>query len=378
MRRSPRLRVRLPVPHPQPDQHQEPPEVEPDAEAQEAALPETATVIPPETGAVTSPDTTVVLCFRSEILSKDADIKFFTGLNNLIEFQNLFDHLSYKASRMQYWKGKIQTSREIPKRYAESSHYQKPGPTRKLALELELLIVLMRLRVGCPVHELSFLFSVSIGLISSIFTTWIKLMRKELGFLVMWPDRSTVREHLPECFRRIYPKVRVIIDCAEISIETPSALDVQAQSWSEYKHVNTIKFLVAITPNGLISYISPCYGGRATDQFIVRDSGFLRFLEPHDQILADRGFKIQNDLIQYQATIAIPPSTRNNNALTPQSVKKTCTIANVRIYVEQAIRTIKVYQILGGRKMTITLLPLCDDILIVCSALCNLNPPLCD
>ena len=32
---------------------------------------------------------------------------------------------------------------------------------------------------------------------------------------------------------------------------------------------------VAITPNGAFSYVSPCYGGRASDIFLVRNIGFL-------------------------------------------------------------------------------------------------------
>ena len=39
--------------------------------------------------------------------------------------------------------------------------------------------------------------------------------------------------------------------------------------WSNYKSHSTVKFLVGITPNGAISYISDCYGGRATDKYIV-------------------------------------------------------------------------------------------------------------
>ena len=48
------------------------------------------------------------------------------------------------------------------------------------------------------------------------------------------------------------------------------------------------KVLVAITPNGAISYVSPCYEGRASDISIVRSSGFLKMIEPFGEIMADR------------------------------------------------------------------------------------------
>ena len=46
-------------------------------------------------------------------------------------------------------------------------------------------------------------------------------------------------------------------------------------------------------------------GGRATDIHVVRDSGFLKKLEPFDQVMADRGFKIQSNLLSHSLTLCI-------------------------------------------------------------------------
>ena len=46
-----------------------------------------------------------------------------------------------------------------------------------------------------------------------------------------------------------------IIDGSEVFIETPSDLHLQPSTWSQYKQNNTVKFLVACTPNGAIFYI---------------------------------------------------------------------------------------------------------------------------
>ena len=202
-------------------------------------------------------------------------------------------------------------------------------------------------------------------------------MNRELSWLIIWPSRSQVKSVLPLCFQQTYPKVRVIIDCTEVFIETPSALDIQASTWSDYKHHCTVKFLVAITPNGAISYVSPCYGGRASDKFIVTDSGFLNLLEPYDQVLADRGFKIKSELLLHQATLCIPSSANAGIQMVSDAVRETSRVANVRIYVEQAIRRIKYFRILKN-EMPISVLPVCDDIIRVCCALTNLLEPLCD
>ena len=272
-----------------------------------------------------------------------------------------------KASVMQYWKGPRQTLKEAPLRYSldeDPNLYLKPGPSRKLKLEHELLLVMMRLRLDLLVHDLACMFQLSDALVSSIFITWIKLMRYELCHLIIWPARNVIRENLPICFRSFYPKVRCIIDCTEVFIETPSSLDTQAQCWSEYKHHCTIKFLVAITPNGMISYVSPCYGGRASDRFIVSNCGFMLMLEPNDVIMADRGFKIKEDLMMVHARLAIPPSTCGKLAMTSTDVHTTSKIANVRIYVEQAIGRLKTLRFLKN-EIPISCLPVSDDTVVV-------------
>jgi hypothetical protein len=53
--------------------------------------------------------------------------------------------------------------------------------------------------------------------------------------------------------------------------------------------------------------VSTCYGGRASDTFIFNNCAFVSWLEPNDQIMVDRGFKVKEDLMVVQARLAIPP-----------------------------------------------------------------------
>ena len=59
--------------------------------------------------------------------------------------------------------------------------------------------------------------------------------------------------------------------------------------------------------------------------------------------MTDRGFKIREELMMYQADLCIPPSSRVGMQMTSEQVKETS--RNIRIYVEQAI----------GRQKTIIL-----------------------
>ena len=309
-------------------------------------------------------------------LGSETNVRLFTGLPSSEAFELLFSYLQPKAQHMQYWKGEKLTLETPPENRIPGVEYsERKGPSRSLSLEQELLLVLMRLRMALLVEDLAFRFDVTASQVSSIFTTWIKLMARELSVLIVWPTRVQVKNTLPDCFRKMYPKCRVLIDCSEVYTETPTALDVAATLWSEYKHHHTIKFLVAITPTGAVSWVSPVYGGRASDIHIVRDSGFLNLIERFDLVMADRGFKIKEELLTVSANLAIPPSAAASMQMRAKDVKETSQIANVRIHVERAIRRIKVFRILK-QEMPMSVLPLADDILVACAALCNLQGPL--
>ena len=91
--------------------------------------------------------------------------------------------------------------------------------------------------------------------------------------------------------------------------------------------------------------------------------------------MADRGFKIRTELAMKQCTLCTPPSVAKGNQMTSSDVKNTSNIANVRIFVEQAIKRMKEFHILKT-KQPILYLPVFDDIVRVIAALVNLRKPL--
>ena len=52
----------------------------------------------------------------------------------------------------------------------------------------------------------------------------------------------------------------------ELFIEKPSDLLAKSCTWLQYKHHNTAKYLISLTPQGIISFISNGWGGRASDR----------------------------------------------------------------------------------------------------------------
>ena len=172
-----------------------------------------------------------------------------------------------------------------------------------------------------------------------------------------------------------------IIDCFEIFIERPANLLARALTYSSYKSHNTMKYLVGITPQGTVSFISKGWGGRTSDKYITEHSGFLNNILFGDVILADRGFDCSDLVGAYNGELRIPAFTKGKKQLDPVDLEKTRGLASVRIHVERVIGHFRnKYKILSGTIATNlletepgdTVMPL-DKIVHVCCALTNLS-----
>ena len=210
---------------------------------------------------------------------------------------------------------------------------------------------------------------------SLTFSSTLKLISRAIKPLIVFYTRTEISATLPKEYRKTFPKLRCIIDCSEVFIQKPANLKYQAATWSDYKHHNTVKFLVAITPQGSIAYISELYGGRTSDRHIVVNSGFLNYILPYDQVLADRGFPIREEMLVKQAELVLPPAAKGTTQMASADVRKTKTVANVRIHVERVIRRLKHFRILS-QTVPISMLCHLNDILVVCAAITNMQGPI--
>uniref|UniRef100_A0A667YEM8 DDE Tnp4 domain-containing protein n=1 Tax=Myripristis murdjan TaxID=586833 RepID=A0A667YEM8_9TELE len=218
--------------------------------------------------------------------------------------------------------------------------------SKRLSLQDHLLIVLMKLRLGLTNTDLAYRFKVS-------------------TIPAMAIVEFTLR-NMPKMFKRNFKRCRCIIDCTEIFINRPSHMTSRSQSWSNYKHNNTMKYLIDITPAGAISFLSEGRGGRVADKRITKESGFYDLLEFNDEILADRGFLIAEELAACDVSHA-----KGKRQLSAQEVNTSRQLSRVRIHVECVIGRWKNFRILQTR-IPVSQVDLLDDIVIVCGALTNL------
>ena len=123
-------------------------------------------------------------------------------------------------------------------------------------------------------------FGVHPSTVSRYFHRVLDIVYEATAFLIQWPERDVLRLTMPLSFRRFFKKCCVIIDCTEIFMERPSDLLARAQVWSNYKHHSTMKFLIGITPQGTVSFVSRCAGGRISDKEITEQAGIMDYLLP--------------------------------------------------------------------------------------------------
>ena len=182
----------------------------------------------------------------------------------------------------------------------------------------------------------------------------------------------SVKATLPHAYQERYPKTYIIIDATEIFLETPTNLQIQSSTWSNYKHHNTAKLLIGCTPNGAISFVSSAFVGSISDVELTETSGLLNHLRGKSDIsvMADRGFTIRDKLKDMGVDLNIPPFLEGRSQLPADEVLEGRKIASVRIHVERAIGRIKLYSIIKGT-LPITLTRIANQIICVCAWLVN-------
>ena len=290
------------------------------------------------------------LPFDQDDMKDDKKVKYYTGITNLGTLLLLLKFLL---------QGRTVIERSL-------NHFQ------------QLVMVLMKLRLNLEENDLAYRFNVSQPTISRMFNKWISHMGEKLSPLIRWPERDELRKTLPMSFRTFFSKCVCIIDCTEIFIERPSDLKARCQTWSNYKQHNTVKLLIAITPQGTISFISKAWGGRVSDKYITEHCGILDKLLPGDLVLADRGFTIQDSVGFYCAEVKTPPFTKGKKQLSRSEIDWSREISHVRIHVERVIGLLKQRYKILQHQLPITLLKsvdscTIDDIITTCAALTNLS-----
>lgn len=220
----------------------------------------------------------------SRIAYRDDIIHYYTGLETYAKFCLVYGTVSPYVHKMRF--------------ISQHVNYMVP--------EDMMLLTLIKLRRNIPDFGLGFLFGISKSVVANIFITWIHFIHQLWSSLDTWPSREIVNFFMPKSFRRQFSTTRVIVDATEIPITKPSHPKAQQATFSTYKNRNTVKVLVGATPDGLLSYCSPAYGGSTSDRQILERSNLIQQCQKGDSIMADRGFNVQDICASQGVAVNIP------------------------------------------------------------------------
>lgn len=141
---------------------------------------------------------------------------------------------------------------------------------------------------------------------------------------------------MPQAFKDLYPTTRVIIDCTELYVQTPSSLLLQSQLYSSYKSNTTLKGLMGMAPHGAVTFVSSLYTGSISvisDKEITRCCGLLDLLENNDPVMADKGFDIED--VFHKKKIKLNITLQSKGQFSVTEAKNTKSIAKLCIHVER-------------------------------------------
>ncbi|KFM68003.1 hypothetical protein X975_16882, partial [Stegodyphus mimosarum] len=249
------------------------------------------------------------------------------------------------------------------------------APKRCMSIKDRIMLSLMRMKLNISFVVLSVLFGCTSTTCKVIFSETIHALAVTLRSMIYWPSKEEIMCNIPVCFKNFF-NVRTVLDCTEIPVGKPKCLKCQIRTYSQYKGMHTIKYLIGASPGGIITYVSKGYGGRASDKEIFRQSGLVEMVEPHvDAFMVDKGFLIDDICEERGINIIRPPFLREKKQLSPQEANLTRNIARARVHIERIIQRIKAFKLLHYGRIPWTMISLADDMMIIACGLANLGRP---
>ncbi|XP_042350772.1 uncharacterized protein LOC121949214 [Plectropomus leopardus] len=277
------------------------------------------------------------------ILQNDADSLLYTGIT-LIEFQTLVSLLQPFAP----------TSLSTP-------------------VVDQILMTLMKLRQNFDMADLARRFKTLVTEVRMTVGVWIDIMCEHIKDLVVWLPRETIKATLPKAFKGPFSNTTCVIGCTEAVVQKTRNRDPRSESYSHYLANSTVKYLMAISPCGIIMFISSVYDDKCGDKYMVQTSGLLDYLRPGDEVMMDeRGFELGDLLEKRWIKLILPAFTPLGPQRTNEDAAHRRRIAQASVHVERAERRLKVYKILS-QTVPIKLVPKMDQILKICAGLVNLR-----
>lgn len=247
---------------------------------------------------------------------------------------------------------------------------------RKFAMNCtdRVILVMVKLKQNLSFAAIGILFRIHAATVTNYFSHTVQILSSVLQTFVYMPSKEEIRKNIPLCFRG-FSNVTIILDCTEVPLGTLKCLNCRIATYSQYKSRRTAKFLIGVTPAGLISYRSKAYAGKSSDKYIFNAEKLIDQLYPHiDEVMVDKGFMIENELSAKGIKLHRPPFMKNNR-LSPSEAYLNEAIAKARVHVERIMQRIKTFAILQDT-FDVCMLGYINDIMSIICGIVNLTNPI--
>lgn len=266
------------------------------------------------------------------LMSNGDDIPQFTSLD-LLTFNSLVEECSENLM-MTTFRGK------------ERKNASSATP---IPLRIFVFMTLFWLRFYPTIDLLSILFKIHHRTCTKVLKRTTVALAKTLKEEIKFPSDNEMEELKHTTIQNHgFSDCVCVVDGTEIEISRPKDKQLQTKTWSGKKKQNSLNVMIITKLDGEIIYCSPFRIG-AHDQAHWNELNLRqRFVGKTYGIMGDGGFTFNRSEEEEKIIGYKPFKKPKGGSLKPEEKIWNTKLSEVRVVVENAIRVVKVFKILGG------------------------------
>ena len=125
-----------------------------------------------------------------------------------------------------------------------------------LSKESSFMVCIIKMRMNYLFGDMAYQLNISVSTIQRCFHNVLNVLYLRLKILIKWPTRENLRKSMTVCFLEKFGQRVVVLDCFELFTKQPSGAINKVYTYSTYKHHQTVKYLIGIAPQGVVTFIS--------------------------------------------------------------------------------------------------------------------------
>ncbi|XP_069354689.1 uncharacterized protein [Maniola hyperantus] len=260
-------------------------------------------------------------------------VNFYTGLDSFDKLMSVFNSLGDGVNNLNYG-------------------LDRQPPEHLDALE-QFCMVLLILSRHREVQDVAMTYRITTKQVANIFTTWIRFMALQWRTVKLEFDRKAISYYMSLDYNDKY-HARDVIDANECLDRNPRLL-------SAYENRNTVKNLIGMATNGLITYLAPCSSDSDSNRQVDERSS------SNDEM--DKVLSVQDIFLSHGIKVG-PTASKKYNQANPDFLTRAKKSADKSVHVERIVEMLKSYKILTER-MSHTETAVASEIAFVVAMLVN-------